>query len=216
MPALSQGLNERLDFAGTPDIAVEDIVRDVVLLEEAKAVLPALKAVAEHRAGEEGVRAVVGRRFALYPQTERNEAEWSAWWADYFDVLSDVPLSCLEAAMRVWIARPGAQFMPKPGELRDLAFRTPSKTLQRYQRAKRAVQMAADPHAMRMLSTDVPPDDGSESSVTEVHRMLAEFKAAVAGRQKPVIPAPRASTAGKPDERGLTKEMREWLARKAG
>lgn len=213
---LSTHLTELLDTAGNPDQAAAEIGRYLALREEARAALPALKAVAEHKAGEEGVRAVLGRRFALYPQPERDEGEWAAWWADYFDALADVPLPCLEAAMRAWVQKPDAQFMPKPGELRDLAFRTPSRSLQRYQRAKRAIQLY-DQHSHGQQgggASDDAPEGVAIDHAAAVRKMLAEYNATFAAR-KP-IPRPAApSTAGKSDERGLTAEMRDLMARRA-
>lgn len=185
----------------------------MALREEARAALPALKAVAEHKAGEDGVRAVIGRRFALYPQPERDDGEWAAWWADYFDALADVPLACLEAAMRAWVQRPDAQFMPKPGELRDLAHRTPSRTLQRYQRAKRAIQIADNRDAPPKV-VHVAPEGVNIDHQAAIRKMLADYQASYVARQpvpRPAMP----STAGKPDAGGLTPQMRELIARRA-
>lgn len=209
-PALTPDLSALLDTAASPDAAGE-IARSPVLLAEVKHALPALKAVAEHKAGEDGVRAVIGRRFALYPQPERDDGEWAGWWADYFDVLADVPLSCLEAAMRAFIARPTSQFMPKPGELRDLAFRTPSRTLQRYQRAKRALQIADD--TPRPVYADDAPQGEAVDHQAEIRKMLAEYTAK-AGARGPAFAARAPSTAGKPDAGGLTPQMRELIARR--
>lgn len=202
-----------LDSAASPDQAARDIAGYMALREEARAALPALKAVAEQKAGEDGVRAVIGRRFALYPQPERDEGEWASWWADYFDALTDVPLACLEAAMRAWVQKPDAQFMPKPGELRDLAFRTPSRSLQRYQRAKRALQLY-DERGVPPAS-QVAPEGVAVDHASAVKKMLGEYQAAYAARQPQARPmAP--STAGKPDEGGITPEMRALIARREG
>lgn len=174
--------------------------------------LPALRAVAEHKAAEDGVRAVIGRRFSLYPQPERDDGEWVAWWADYFDALEGVPLACLEAAMRAWIAKPGSQFLPKPGELRDLAFRTPSRTLQRYQRAKRALQIA---DGQQPVLTYAPAEGVAIDGPAEVARMLAEYQASFSARSVGARRSDKPSTAGKPDAGGLTPQMRELMARRA-
>lgn len=208
-PELSPHLSALLDSDGSPDEAAREIGSYLALREEARAALPALRAVAEWKAGEEGVRAVIGRRFALYPQPDRSEGEWAAWWSDYADVLADVPLASLEAAMRAWVARPAAQFLPKPGELHDLAFRTVSKTLRRYQRARRALMLVDEPE------TPVP-QIGSQEGIADpgaIHRMLAEFQAQAATRQMERASLP--SIAGKPDEGGLTPQMRELMARRA-
>lgn len=206
---LSQGLSELLDSAGSPDQAANEIARYMAFREEARAVLPALRAVAEHKAGEDGVRAVVGRRFALYPQPERDDGEWASWWADYYDALADVPLACLEAAMRAHVVKPTAQFLPKPGELRDLAFRTPSKTLQRFQRAKRALQIA-DGNPIRTVYSDAHDEGVAVDNSAEVRRMLAEYTAKIGERQ--VLQPRPPSTAGKADAGGLTQAMRDLIA----
>ena len=211
MPALSTHLTELLDSAASPDQAAREIAGYMALREEARAALPALRAVAEHKAGEDGVRAVLGRRFALYPQPERDDGEWAAWWADYFDALGDVPLACLEAAMREWINRPTSQFLPKPGELRDLAFRTPSRSLQRYQRAKRAIQLYDNRDTPPQIA---PPEGLAVDHAAAVKKMLSEYQAAYAARQ-PVARHATPSTAGKPDAGGLTAEMRALMARRA-
>jgi hypothetical protein len=196
-------LTALLDDAGSPDRAVSEIVNSPEILAEAKAVLPALKAVAEAKAGEAGVKAVIGKRLALYPQPQRSEAEWDAWWADYFDVLADVTLASLEAGMRAYVADPTSEFMPKPGKLRELAFLAPCRSLGRYYRAKRAVQTAEEPAAL--------PAPYADPAV--VKEMLEEFRAKSAVGT-PIVPA-QPSTAGKPDEGGLTAEMRALMARRA-
>jgi hypothetical protein len=197
----------------SPDEAAKQIGAYMAIREEARAALPALKAVAEWKAGEDGVRAVVSKRFALYPQPERNEGEWAAWWDDYIDVLSDVPLACLEAAMRAWVARPGSQFLPKPGELHELAYKTVSKSLRRYQRAKRALHMIDNPEPVRSHI----PEGVAIDSAAEIRRMLAEFNTksgAMTSARREQAPLP--SIAGKPDETGITPELRALVERQRG
>lgn len=205
---LSPHLAELLDSDGSPDAAAREIGSYMALREECRAALPALKAVAQHKAGEEGVRAVIGKRFALYPQPERSEGEWAAWWADYADVLADLPLASLEAGMRAWVARPGSQFLPKPGELHELAFRTPSKTLRRYQRAKRAMDLLDNPEPVALAA----PEGVHVDDAAAVKKMLAEYQqATITEKRIPDLP----SIAGKADEGGITPQMRAILARRA-
>lgn len=211
-PALSPALSELLDTEGSPDAAARAIAECPGVREEARSLLPALKAVAEHKAGDDGVKLVIGKRFSLFPQPERNDGEWAAWWADYYDTLSDVPLACLEAAMRAFVARPGSQFMPKPGELRDLAFRTPSRSLQRFQRAKRALQIADAPPSVSNPIGDLLPERQIADDPAEVRRLLAEYTAQIGARS--VGGTPKSSTAGKADEGGLTPQMRALIARR--
>lgn len=171
------------------------------LLAEVSAALPALRAVAEHRAGVDGVRRVIAKRFTTYPQPQRSDEEWADWWGDYMETLAEVPLASLEAAMRAYVALPDSEFMPKPGRLREMAFLTPCRSLQRYQRAKRAMQIAAEPQ--EPIKPRVDP--------AEVKTMLAEFEAKTsAGAKIPELP----SIAGKVDEGGITPEMRALIARR--
>lgn len=203
MPALSTALSERLDSSGSPDEATYAIVNSPALLDEARALLPDLERVATAKAGEDGVRLVVGRRLHTYPQPDRSESEWSYWWADYFDAVADLPLASLEAGMRAYVSRPTSQFMPKPGELRDLAITSPSRSLQRYYRAKRAIQIADTP-----VPISGPPVDPEE-----VKALLNQFNAQAEARKVPEVPA--RYTGGIPDEGGITAEMRALIARRA-
>lgn len=210
MPELSRDLCELLDSDGSPDEAAREIGRYLAIREECRQALPALKAIAEHKAGAEGVKRVISRRFPTFPPPQRSDEEWEAWWSDYYDTLSDVPLACLEAAMRAWVARPDSQFMPKPGELRDLAYRTPSKTLRRYQRARRAIQLADQPEAPVSLAA---PEGVAVDGPALVKQMLDEYRQKTAAAQKiPELP----SIAGKADEGGVTPQMRALLARQRG
>jgi hypothetical protein len=184
----------------------------MALREEARAALPALKAVAEFKAGTEGVKAVIGKRFVLYPQPERSEGEWNAFWEDYQDVLADVPLPCLEAAMRAWVARPTSEFLPKPGQLHELAFKTVSRSLRRYQRAKRALELIDNPAPVR----EPIPDGVAIDNAAEIRRMLADFQKRSSAMTEVAKPADLPSIAGKPDETGITPEMRAVLNRQRG
>lgn len=67
------------------------------------------------------MRDVIGRRFETYPQPQRSDAGWVAWWTDYYDALSDLPAPALEAGMRQWVKTDTTGFMPKPGQLLALA-----------------------------------------------------------------------------------------------
>jgi hypothetical protein len=199
---LSEALTSLLDSTVSPDEAAQRIANTPALVAEARDALSALQRVATAKAGPEGVKAVIGRRLATYPQPQRTEAEAAAWWADYFDVLADVSLASLEAGMRAYVADPSSEFMPKPGKLRELAFTAPCRSLQRYYRAKRAVQIADEPPAV----------ETQRVGADEVKAILADFKSKTipTASQKPRMP----SISGKPDEGGLTPEMRKLIARR--
>lgn len=168
--------------------------------------LPALRQVAEAKAGEDGVRRVIAKRFETYPQPQRSDEGWAAWWADYFDVLADLSLASLEAGMRAYVALSDSEFMPKPGKLRELAFSAPCRALQRLHRATIAIQMAEQP-------APVTPAPLSEADRAAIAKIADDFKAkslSDATKLKPALP----SIAGAVDEGGITSEMRELIARR--
>lgn len=162
----------------------------------------ALEQRATGKAGQAGVREVVGRRFATYPQPERSPGEWAAWWADYFDVLEGVTLAALEAGMRAYIREGSSEFMPKPGKLLELARTTPSNAMRAYGRAKRVEALLAPrPEAPRLTG---------EQQAT-IDELMASYHAKFAERPTPSRPTMPVSH-GKPDERGITPALRELMA----
>jgi hypothetical protein len=112
-------------LAQDDEAAVQTIADSPHLLAEARNELPLVRGRAMMPATADEIRAVIGRRFAVYPQPRRSDGEASEWWADYFDVLlGKVSAEALECAMQAWVAKPTSQFMPKPGELYELAMAT--------------------------------------------------------------------------------------------
>jgi hypothetical protein len=206
MPDLGPDLSALLDSAASPDAAMRGILASPALIAEARAVLPALRHVATAKAGVDGVRKVIARRFATYPQPQRNEEEWAYWWADYIDTLADLSLASLEAGMRQYVADPSSEFMPKPGRLRELAFNAPCRSLLRYQRASRALQAADE-------AANAKPAASPEMAAA-IREMAAGTYAKLSSAKAPTRNLP--SIAGKPDEGGITPQMRELLARQRG
>lgn len=98
------------------DEALQAATHCPALIEEARAVLPALHRKVE-AAGDIAVGAVIARRFETYPQSQRSPEQWAAWWADYQDALSDQPAAAIEAGMREWVRTDTTGFLPKPGQL---------------------------------------------------------------------------------------------------
>lgn len=205
MPVPGPALSALLDANGSPDAVQREIANTPALVAEARALLPALRHTATAKAGEDGVRRVVAKRFETYPQPQRTDEQWAAWWADYYDALSDTALASLEAAMRAYVAMPDSEFMPKPGRLRELAFITPCRSLARYQRAAAAVRIADEPKP--------EPHDPklAEAMRDDVKALLAETTAKLA---KPEGPKVRPNFA-RVDESGLSDGMRELLARRS-
>lgn len=176
------------------------------------AALPAMERVIRHKAGDEGVRAVVGRRFALYPQPDRSDGEWAAWWADYFDALADLPMVALEAAMASWVRDPDSEFMPKPGKLRDLALHEPNHAMRLHERLQ-TIAYHREP------APPPPPREIPEVGLKRIGADHARIRELMAEYPKPERRQPYRrgfpATHGKVDEGGLTQEMRALMARRS-
>lgn len=214
---MSAELTSLLDSTESPDAAVRAILTTPGMIGEIRSVLPALKAMSQIPAGTDGVKAVIGRRLVTFPQPQRSDAEAAAWWADYYDVLADVPLAALEAGMRAYVALPDSEFMPKPGRLRELAFTAPCRALTRYHRATRALAEHDRPEPT-YIPPATPEELEAERAKSEANRqailkIAEEFKGKSIGAAtalKPSLP----SIAGKVDAGGITQEMRDLIARR--
>lgn len=176
--------------------------------------------IAREPAGPEGVRAIIGRRLVTFPQGELSDGEWAAWWSDYTETLSDLPAQSLEAGMRAWIARPDARFMPKPGELRELAVNAQTPDARVAHILSRAAAIGyVSAHAGAAL--DVPrlrtmpaaPKAATADDRARVRAMADSAIHELAETAAKVMPKPRdIATHGKVDETGITAEMRAVLA----
>ena len=204
---LTPALKWLLEDAPNAEIAAADIAASTELRTEAHCALPILKAAALQLAGEAGVRDVIGRRFALYPQQDRSDHEWAAWWSDYYDALSNVTWAALEAAMKVYVANPASEFMPKPGKLLKLSQHTPNKAVKAFERATAAVLGAPK-------SEERVPYTPTEEEKAQVAAMLKSFKAKNLARVEAAKPPPMPAIHGKADETGLTPMMRELMNRR--
>lgn len=217
-PVLSPGLRSLLETERNDSQAVYEIARDPALKAEASAMVPVLRAAAMQLAGEEGVRHVIGRRFAMYPQPDRSDGEWAAWWADYFEVLADVSLAALEAGMLAHVRDPASEFMPKPGKLLELARGAPVKAVTSYTRARRAADYVEprtydDPRPVEPPQVRKMPTAADRVAIRDMARQaVKDLQPKADVRLNVALP----SIAGKPDEGGLTKEMRELIVRGEG
>ncbi len=185
------------------------IAEDLGLLAEARVALPALRACADHPSGQEGVRHVVGRRFVIYPQPERLDWEWSAWWADYFEALEDVPLVALTAAMATWVKRAESQFLPKPGELRAIALDSVTREGLACDTIMRAERIEGNRHRRPDPEPEAPLISPEERE--RVKAMVADYLAKAKARLPP--PVVMRPNQGEVDGGGLTAEMRRLMAR---
>lgn len=158
-------------------------------------------------AGEHGVREIIGRRFALYPQPDRSDGEWAAWWSDYYDVLAEVPYASLEAAMAEYVKRPDSEFLPKPGKLLEMSRSTPNRAAQAYGRARRAVGEAEAKEGRR---------EPTEQEKVAVGKLLEGFFAEMDSRKVTRVIEPLPAIHGKADERGITPQLRAIIQRQRG
>lgn len=217
-----------IEEAGSAD-AIEAIARSAVLVSEAARALPALQRAATEPAGYEGVKRVVGRRFALFRQPERSEGEWAEFWADYVDTVGHLPEGVIEAAMAAWVRQPDAEWLPKPGKLLELAKTTPNRMIRAYERAKAAMDFKVTSSSARLtpgqvaemirpIGQSAPRVEPTQAEKDHVRRMCRQFiaqdderRAAAAAKAKGSAPIP--DTTGPADEKGLTPQMRQLLAK---
>jgi hypothetical protein len=181
------------------------------MLAEARQALHALRCCATQAAGPDGVRRVVGRRLVTYPQARMPEEQWAAWWQDFYDACADLSEAALEAGMAAWVRNPTSQFMPKPGQLRELAQATPNRAVRAYTRITDAVRQAQIPPMHVVEPGYVPPEAPPRPSKEEVAKLMANFRAKMAevspANTKPAIPPCHGPT----DESGLTAHMRSRM-----
>lgn len=208
-PLSSWLLTERSDA-----VAVETIRQSPILAAEAREALPALREAALTAATEAQIRAIVGQRFALFPQPERSDGEWAAWWSSYFDALSGLTPFAVEAGMAAWVRSPEAEFMCKPGKLRELAMTVPNdnRWAKAHHRAERAsyvapVMLPPEPETRE----DRPTREEVEALLAPVIAKLSDMDP-IAKMQAKRRPSPQ----GRVDERGVTAEMRALLAQRYG
>lgn len=168
--------------------------------------MPALWCEATAEAGPEGVKRVIGRRFELFPQPQRSDLEWSAWWSDYFDVLAEIPEPAIEAGMRAWVRDPDAEFMPKPGKLLELAKTTPNPAVATYERAQRILTPDPEPSPYRPQKADEAVDP------REVAELMADFRQNIAGNKMPE--SPRFKFKAPIDEHGISPALRDAMAKR--
>lgn len=205
MPELSQALRRLLNGGDLHDVTP-------ALQEEARHALPSLDRIIRRAAGEAGVRDVVGRRFALYPQPDRSDAEWGAWWEDYYETLADLPRVALEAAMAAYVRDPASEFLPKPGRLRDLALHEPNPTMSLYDRLRVVANYQRPEPSHAVYEIPAPELRSVEEDRAKVRELMADYRRRTPEReaQRRDFPA----THGKVDAGGLTAEMRALLARR--
>lgn len=199
------------------DTSIALIAQSPALVDECLAVLPAFINAELRPASEAEIMEALGRRFALFPQPDRSDAEWSAWWGEYFDALDGLSLLSLEAGMRAWVREPDAEFMPKPGRLRELAKTAPvmeSKICYRMKSVVRAYEQAqAIARTERCRLENLEPVEPTPEEIADdlaKKQMVAEYLVESRQRRREREAAkPKANfQQGRVDHTGITAELR--------
>lgn len=188
------------------------------LLAEAKAGLPALTTVATFPAGRAGVQRVLAKALVIY-RMDMTEPEWALWWDSYVDDLGDLSEAALEAGMKAHRLSQNAEFMPKPGRLRDLARTTPNRPtsmLERVQAALDRVEARESAARRAALQNEPQEPDRPRLTKTQVDEMLADYRAQMQVRRDANRPAPVPPQHGRTDERGVTHELRRIMSERGG
>lgn len=119
-----------------------NLLADPVAFGKAVSLYDGIRSEAMRPAGAEGVRQIVGKRFALYPQPNRTPEMWAAWWEDYIRVLARLTWHALERAMQLHVESEKGEFLPKPGRLKTLATEVETAPARAASRIRRAMDAA--------------------------------------------------------------------------
>jgi hypothetical protein len=191
--------------------ATEVIGKSDILKAEIRQRLPEIRSEALKPATEDQIKGIIAQRFALFPQPVRNDSEWASWWADYMDALAGLTAPAIEAGMAAWVRSMDAEFMCKPGKLRDLAVNTPNNN--RWARAHRiAVSATVEP----IKDHEKPKTERQErQSAEEVAAIMKDFHAVMKTKQPPEVQNRKAMKPihGPVDSQGITAEGRAIIER---
>ncbi len=213
----SPALKLQLSAAISNEQAVREIATNPRLRAECEQLYPTLSTQARNPSGTDGVMRVVGKRFALFGVNLTEESA-PAWWDDYFEALEDIPESALEAGMRAHI-KAGAQFMPKPGELRTLALTTVNPAVRALERARAALEYQPPKdydHNPVEVSPRILRAEPTAEEKARARRWAADFSKRVEERPNPLKAPLGPPIQAKVDETGISAEMRALLARQRG
>lgn len=212
-PALSPLLSAQLISEISTERAVRMIATTPDLKAEAGAIIPVLERKALTPAGEDGVRAVVGRRQALYPPQDMGEGAMAAWWSDYIATLKHVPMAALEAGMQEWVRQPGSRFMPKPGELLELSMTAPNRAMKAYERAKAAMHWSPPIEYKTIPMGEAKLPDKTPEQKEAVRKMLEEFHRGISSKMPGHKPKPPPPSQAAVDETGISPALRRIINR---
>lgn len=176
---LTEALENALSFID--EEAVRLISTDPTLLAEAGSLLPTLAQRVHQGATRPEIKDILFARFVVYPQPQRHDWQWDLWWADYYAILEGLTGEAIDAGLTKWVGLPDSEFFPKPGQLKALAEKTPTRTgrtIGIVQKAMTAAAEAARPVARSSVApphlkhVPKPPEDRQA-----VRGMIDEFRA---------------------------------------
>ena len=165
------------------DRAVAVISESPMLRSEATMALPMLRQAAMAPATREQIRQIVGKRFATYPQPERDDGEWMAWWEDYYTALEGIRADRIEAAMAEWTRSP-EQFLPKGGQLRQLAEKPGAVNGSRWSKAYNRAFLAT-----RQIPDEPDKPAMSKADKERIRREFADLVSTLKGKAAESISA---------------------------
>ncbi|WP_292039103.1 hypothetical protein [Brevundimonas sp. UBA5713] len=178
LPALEGPLRSWLLEETSDVVAIKAIAGSEILRGQAAMLLPALRHEALKPATPQEIVGIIRSREQTFGdlRTKRTDAEWTMFWADYFEALKGLTAASIEAGMKAYVALPDAEWAPKPGKLAALARETTvvSKFSRAWHRAKTAIQQAAQPKAPE-------PKPVVKDSPEQVKAMVSEVKQALDG-----------------------------------
>jgi hypothetical protein len=206
--ALSPGLKSLLTTSEMADDEAAQALAMSPHMGEARMNLPALSNRARLPAGESGVREIIGKALASYPQPDRNEAEWAAWWEPYFALCGDLPPMALRLAMLEHMKGPDRAWLPKAGDLRALAQKVRTPAAVAVARIRKAAEIERSGSYRRPARAGAPTKEEREQMREMADRLVAEL--AAKKPPTPVRPPPQGALApGAP----ITPQMQELLRR---
>lgn len=211
---LTGPLNSWLLVERSDAFAIDTIRKSESLTAEAKAAMPALREAALTPATQDQIKAVISTRFALFPPPQRNEREWAAWWADYFDALEGLTPFAVEAGMAAWVRSPDAEFMCKPGKLRELATTVPNENrwAKAHYRAQKATERPAEAEKPVRAETPKIAKEDIAAVMADFCKVMEAKDPLLKQRSKFTRPTPCARV----DNTGVSDEMRALLQRRYG
>jgi hypothetical protein len=146
------------------------------LVEQLGAAVPRLREDARRPAGVEGIVGVLTPWFATYPQPQRSEQEWEAWWRAYALICENISAAALHGAMLAWARRPESEFLPKPGQLAAIAQETPTAAMRDATHAWQVLSACRDMLQPPREDTSAADEERRRQRRADIAGLLSDFK----------------------------------------